>query len=135
MRRVLIAMSAMFALSLPLSAAVQGQSNTIGSIRSDCVILLSDAASDQMKLGQKGRCLGWIMAEAGWRMNACHAKRANDTSTTFTQAARDFDGHSYGAMAQAFVNFANKNPQYWSEPTSLLMWNMFVFSEFPCWDD
>ena len=127
MRRVLIAISVMFALSWPLSASGQERVDNIGSMRSACLVLLGTPGS----LAESSFCAGWIMGETNWRLAACAAHLEHGPSLFTAVTARYTEGHSYKALAQAFVNRANANPQHWSDNLgSLTLYD--VFSEFPC---
>ena len=46
--------------------------------------------------------------------------------------ARDTSGHSYGAQAQAFVNWADDNPHLWEKAHGFIVGQSSFWSEFPC---
>jgi len=46
--------------------------------------------------------------------------------------ARNVSNHSYQAMIQAFLDWADQNPQLWSEGLYRITVEQDFWSEFPC---
>jgi len=123
-------------LSGATSVLADNEWRTIGDIRSVCKDLLQ--SNDQSSL-DSGVCIGWIKGEEAWRSGLCivatvgakEGKRQllDDFSLSL---ARNVSNHSYEAMIQAFVNWADQNPQLWSKGLHLMLPQQDFWSEFPC---
>jgi hypothetical protein len=104
---------------------------TIGHVRGHCKAWLSD--SPDTLYVNSGACMGWVVAEANWRYAAClFVRNGADVGFFAREAARDTTNHSYLAMAQAFVNWSDENPQLWSKELVFMTRSPDFWSEFPC---
>lgn len=127
MRRILIAMSIMFALCRPLGASSDQRFDTIGSLTSACLGFI-DGTGLYLP---KGICAGWIIGERELRSPACTAKRENWGGAFISMIARDMSNQSVLTLSQAFVSWANEHPHLWSKKLRALAY-LDVWSEFPC---
>lgn len=109
----IIAVTLLATFSMQPAMAEPFNFSTIGDLRTACKEFLN---KDSLKFFDSGACYGWIQSQVAWRHFACSSIRNDfpDSDITALQA-RDFRGHSVEALAQAFVNWADKYPEHWIE--------------------
>lgn len=104
---------------------------TIGGLRKSCKAWLNSDTS--VAYFDQGVCLGWVISESNWRYAACIYKSNMASPGQYSvSGARDVSGHSYEALAQAFVNWADNNPDWWVNAPFFLSTNPDFWAEFPC---
>ena len=120
----------LFAIFLTPPAMAEVDLSKVGGLRQACKGFLSDDSA--LPYVFQGACVGWLSSEASWRFAAC-AFTTEDSSGQFAvRAARDLRRHSFEALAQAFVNWTDKNPESWVLSPALLAANPTIWAEFPC---
>ena len=107
---------------------------TIGGMRTACKTqTTSNPNASVVDWMTKGTCAGWVISKMSWRGSACTFKQEGyDVGSFAGKAARRTPGHSVEAMMQAFLNWADKNPQLWSKTLMSVSVNADFWSEFPC---
>ena len=121
----------LFALLVSSPAIADIDYDTIGGVRKACKAFLK--GDPDVLYIDKGACRGWVISKSNWRLAACVFERNMDSPGQFTvSAARDVGGHSLEALAQAFVNWTDKNPDWWVKSPFFLSTNPDVWAEFPC---
>ena len=130
----------LFALFLPPPAIADVDFQSIGGMRSLCKTFLDNVARDAASYMERGMCIGWAINERSIRTSACillrddtqlppQVKRPGDFAKIL---ARNTARHFLEAQVQAFVNWADDNPQLWSSPLMLTSIDIDFWSEFPC---
>lgn len=79
---------------------------------------------------EKVKCHAYMMAWMKSGSHACVATQQEDLVLPHGGQGVAFEAPSVNALAQAFVNFAEKNPQYW-ERSAVFLGNKFL-DVFPC---
>ena len=120
----------LFAIFLTPPAMAEVDLSKIGGLRQSCKGFLSD--DSPLPYVYKGACVGWLVSEAGWRFAACALTTADSPGQFTVSAARDLGRHSFEALAQAFVNWTDKNPESWVLSPTLLATDPTIWAEFPC---
>ena len=129
--RLHIIAATLFALFVSSPAIAEEDYTTIGGMRSACKTFL-DGGYDKVSLVEQGICLGWIVSEKVTRICACVTLETSPQALFAGLLARDFSGHSAGAQIQGYVNWADANPQLWSETLTYALYNKDLWAEFPC---
>ena len=79
---------------------------------------------------EKVKCHAYMMAWMKSGRHACLAAQQGDFELPTGGQGVAFEAPSVNALAQAFVNFAEENPQYWKR-SAIYLGNQFL-EIFPC---
>ena len=105
---------------------------TVEGLREVCEGFPSNASLSHQEALNYGICYGWLLSEMTWRSSACMATRNDPQAGKFAaNAARRMSGHSFKAQAQAFINWANKNPEKWRSLFNLAE-DPTIWAKFAC---
>ena len=127
--------AATFAVALfSSSSALSEDWVTIGDIRKACTEVIAGASGKQGPNDfETGLCFGFVLGQAAWRDAACSLAKGNVGGGSFqTTYARDTQGHSLVALAQALVNWTEDHPELWSRKLIFTAAQKDFWSEFPC---
>ena len=125
----------LFAVLSSAQAKAEIDASTIGGMKLACEVLIAKSPDSAKDFYLTGLCMGWVVSEMLTRKSVCFALEDNadiDFGRYASITARNFDGHSPIAAAQGFVNWANANPQRWTNDLMHVTWRLDLWAEFPC---
>ena len=126
----------LFAMSLTTPATAEINYETIGGMRSACKTLVAEKRESSKDMLLNGLCLGWVIGEKEHRQAICFVKSDAELGKALglqsRLEARNIVGHPVGALAQAFVNWADDHPELWGRQLSSMAFQSAFWSEFPC---
>ena len=131
--KVLVA--ATFALAVfASSSASSDEWFTIGDMRKACAeVIVGASGKSNPDEFETGLCFGFVLGQAAWREAACSLTKRNMGGGSFqTTYARNTQGHSLVALAQALVNWTEDHPELWSHKLIFTAVQKDFWSEFPC---
>lgn len=104
---------------------------SIGHMRSACELgWKKDSVSHSKEFYE---CVGWLKAQNAWRLAMCTALLKDENPGIVAEiTARNSYGHSNEALVQAFLNWADSNPELWSKNLVYTTFDLTFWAEFPC---
>ena len=112
------------------------KADTVRDLREDCLVFLDIMNSKNRPITtedalQVGGCLGEMKAEIRWRNTLCTNYNVTGDEISGTIGRRMLNMGA-GQTAQAFVNWANDNPEFWNESLFSFDVQKSMFSKFKC---